>query len=118
MIVAAVPIDAGDYCWAFYVINDDDEPIDSVLVERVHYEWGDFGNSEDIGIRYAGIAPGACLEVHREVATEVRTGLSLILAIAGVEHRIYAEVGRLYATPRRLEPIPILAKDGMLAELG
>ena len=42
----------------------------------------------------------------------MRTGLTLIVTSAGADHQVYAEVGRLYATPRRLEPIPILGKDG------
>lgn len=35
VIVAAVPFDEPG--WAFHVINDDDVPIDSIVVESVHY---------------------------------------------------------------------------------
>lgn len=120
MIVAAIPIEppTAGHCWAFHVINDGDVPIESLLVEQVHYEWGDFGNSEDVGVRFGAIAPGASLEVYREIDTELRTGLTLLVTTAGETHRVDAWVGRLYATPRGLEPIPILGKDGMLAEYG
>ncbi len=121
MIVAAVPFDEpGDnFCWAFHVINDDDAPIDSIVVESVHYTWGDNGNSEAVGTRAGPIAPGASLEVYREIDTELRTGLVLVVTSAGQTDRVYAEVGRLYWPPRqRLEPIPILGKHGILAEIG
>jgi len=121
VIVAAVPFDepGNNFCWAFHVINDGDAPIDSVVVERAHYTWGDNGNSEAVGTRCGPIAPGASLEVYREIDTEMRTGLSLVVTIAGETHSIYAEVGRLYRPPRQqLEPIPILGRDGLLAEIG
>jgi hypothetical protein len=121
VIVAAIPIEPpdGERCWAFYVINDDAEPIERVLVESVSTEWGDAASSEVIGILYGGIAPGAYLEVHRETDTELRTGLSLAVTVGGIAREVYAAFGRLYApSHHRLAPIPILGKDGLLAERG
>jgi hypothetical protein len=106
VIVAAVPTD--DHRWAFHVINNDDVPIDSVVVESVHYTWGDNGNSEAVGTRSGPIAPGASVEIYREIDTEMRTGLVLVVTSAGQTDRVYAEVGRLYLPPRqRLEPSPL-----------
>jgi hypothetical protein len=121
VIVAAIPIEppTAGQCWAFHVVNDDDVPIESLIVEKVHYEWGDFGNSDTVDAHFGAIAPGASLEVYREIDTELRTGLTLLVTSAGQSHRVHAWVGRLYApATRRLEPIPILGKDGMVAELG
>ena len=119
VVVVVVPIDppVEGRCWAFYVINDGALPIDKIVVESVHTEWGDFGNAEPIGIAYGGIAPGECLEVHREVDTELRTALALVVTVAGVAERVHAEFGRLYApSQKKLVPIPILGKDGLLWE--
>lgn len=119
MIVAAIPIDPpdGDKCWAFYVINDASEPVESIVVEEVGYEWGDAGSKETLGKRFGPIAADGWIEVHRETATEVRTALTLSVRRKSGVTRIMAEVGRLYATPRGLESIPILARAGKRASI-
>jgi hypothetical protein len=120
VIVAALPIEPrdGDKCWAFHVINDEAEPIDSIVVESVGYEYGDFGNSEAIGRTFGPVAPGASIEVYRETDTELRTSLMLRVRIGDRERRVDAEVGRLYP-PRSstLDEIPMLGTRGKLADL-
>src|SRR5690349_19705708 len=119
MIVAATPISppAGDRYWAFHVVNDEAEAIDAIVVEEVSYEWGDSGNSEALELRFGRLESGASVEVYRETDTEVRTALTLRVRVGGRERRVYAEVGRLYATPRGLVDIPILGRPGKLAEI-
>jgi hypothetical protein len=119
VIVAATPISPpdGDRCWAFHVVNDEGEAFDSIVVEKVSYEWGDSGNSEALNRTFGRLAPGASVEVYRETDTEVRTALTMRVRVAGRVRCIYAEVGRLYATPRGLVDIPILGVQGKLAEI-
>lgn len=117
MIVAAVPIRRtfDGKCWAFHVVNDSDQPL-VVYVEQASSTWGPAGSTETIGKRFS-IAPGASVVVHRETDTEMRTALTMRVQDAAGERRVFAEVGKLYATPRGLVPIPILGVPGMLAEL-
>jgi hypothetical protein len=98
-------------------VNDADAPIERVTVEAVSYEWGDFGNEERVGTSCGPIAAGHALEVYREVDTELRTALTLLVRDAAGTRRWRAEVGRLYATPGALEPILLLGRTGKRAEL-
>ena len=105
----------GDKCWAFYVINDGAERIDSVRVETVDYEWGDQGNSETVGSEHGPIPPGRYLEVYRETSTEVRTGIMLTVRTAAGQRTPLRTVRRLYSpASTQLEPIPIIGRDGKL----
>lgn len=119
MIVAATPIHPplGYQCWAFHVANDEDDTIEAIVVESVSYEWGDSGNSEALNLTFGTLAPGESVEVYREVNTEMRTGLTLRVRVAGRERRFYAEVGKLYAEPRGMVDIPILGRPGKLATI-
>jgi hypothetical protein len=119
VLVAVTPIDPpeGDKCWAFHVVNDSTEPIESILVERVDYEWGDFGNAAVVGTRWGPIDPFTSVEILRETDTEVRTSVRLLVRGPAGERRIIAEVGRLYRRPGPLVPIPILNLPGRLAAL-
>ena len=119
VIVAAIPINPpdGDRCWAFHVVNDEHDTIEAIVVEAVSYEWGDFGNSEDLNVTFGPLEPGASIEVYRETNTELRTGLTLRVRIVGRERRVFAEVGRLYWPPASLIDIPILGRSGKLATI-
>lgn len=117
MLVAALPLvpHEGDKCWAFYVINDGDEVIESVRVDTVDYEWGDQGNSETVGSEHGPVPPGRYLEVYRETSTEVRTGLTLTVRTVRGSERHYVQFGRLYSpASSKLEPIPIVGRAGKL----
>jgi len=99
MRIEAIPIDPpdGDLCFTFRLTNDSDQPILSVYLDRVDYEWGDFGNGETIGAVFGPIAPGASVDLMRETSTEVRTSIALRVRDAGGERTVCAEFGRLYA---------------------
>lgn len=114
-----MPIDSADddRCWAFHVVNDEADTIEAIVVEAVSYEWGDFGNSEKLDLTFGTLAPGASVEVYRETNTELRTGLTLRVRVAGRERRVFAEVGRLYWPPSGMVDIPILARPGKLATI-
>ena len=115
MIVAATVIDPpqGDKCWQFHFINDSAETVRSILVESVEYEWGDMGNAEAVGATFGPVAPGESLELTKETDTEVRTSLTLLVD----GRRVVAEFGKLYATPGKLVPIPILNRPGKRATI-
>jgi hypothetical protein len=110
IVVAALPCDGpGDKCWAVHVVNLGDVAI-QVHLEQVSYEWGDYGSSEALNALCGPIGPGASLEVYRETATEMRTGLTMTLTGGGRTAGAYAELGRLYAFAHAsgLQPIPEL----------
>ncbi len=117
MIVAVAPIvpPVVTYSWQFYLINDDDEPIEHGVVDEMRYEWGDNVSSEAVGTSFGAIPAGTALAIHREIDTEMRTSIVGRVTIGGVEQRFGAEFGRLYApASRTLVPIPILGALGML----
>ena len=114
-----MPIDPpdGEWCWAFHVANDDGHTIERIVVEAVSYEWGDFGNSEALDRTFGPLAPGASVEVYRETNTEMRTGLTLRVQVAGRDRHVFAEVGRLYWPPSGMVDIPIIGRRGKLATI-
>jgi hypothetical protein len=115
----AGPFDRGDKCWAFVAINIGAEPI-QIEVYSVSYEWGDFGNSEDVSSLCGPIAPGDSLVIYEETATEMRTTLAMTVSRAGRIFHVGAEVGRLYipSVARGQQPIPELGgRIGKRAEL-
>ncbi len=119
MIVAAIPIKPpeGDKSWAFYFINDSPEPIESVFVHSVNYEWGDSGNSTAVGTLLGPVPPGNYIEILKETETEVRTAVILMVKNPSGNHWINAEVGKLYSHPETYSHIPILNRLGKLAQI-
>jgi hypothetical protein len=115
-LIAATPLDppVDGKCWAFHLINDSTERLESVTVASVDYEWGDLGNGVSPETRYGPVAPGSSLEVWRDDdnAAELRMSITLLLRGAGGERRITVEFGKLYRT-KRLVAIPILGMAGI-----
>ena len=120
MIVAALPLEPphGEACWAVHFINDSADLVESVLVEQVSYEWGDWENSEVRGLVHGPIPSGGSVLLCNETDTELRTCLRLRVRTSVGERLICAEFGRLYR-PRSctLTTVPILDRPGMLAVL-
>jgi outer membrane protein assembly factor BamB len=99
-------------------VNDGDEVIERVVVESVDYEWGDRGNAKrQLGTAFGPIAPGTSVEVLRETDTEVRTSVTLLVRDATGEHRIVAELGKLYRRAGVLADVPILGRKAAIAQL-
>lgn len=119
VIVAATPIEPpdGEFCWTFHLVNESAEPIAEVIVETVSYEWGDSGSSRRAGRVLGPLAPGGCLELLRETATEVRTSLTLRVRGRFGERVLQAKVGRLDRGSDHLVPIPLLGRCGRLATI-
>jgi hypothetical protein len=122
VLFAATPIipSDGDRCWAFHIVNDGSEPIESVVIESVDYEWGDYGNSETVSRGPMGpLAPHTSIEVLRETDTEVRTSVTFRVRDAAGERRYVAELGKLYrpVLSAALVEIPYLGRAGKLARL-
>jgi len=119
MIVAAVLIDPpeGDRCFAFHVVNDSDRPIDSIWIESVDWEWGDFGGGERVSRRFGPVAPGASVVIHKETDTEVRASATLFVRDAEGDRRLVAEFPRLYRSRGEREVVPVLGRKGMVASI-
>lgn len=43
--------------WEFFFVNDTDQPVEEVVLEEVSYEWGDTGNSTEVGKSLGPVAP-------------------------------------------------------------
>ncbi|HEY1546898.1 MAG TPA: hypothetical protein VGG28_03725 [Kofleriaceae bacterium] len=117
MIVAVAPIVPPDatYSWQFYLINDSGEAIESGVVDKMSYEWGDNVTTEPVGTSFGAIPPNSALAIHRDVDSEMRTAIVGRVMIGGVEHTFGAEFGRLYApATKQLVPIPVLGMMGLL----
>jgi len=102
--------------WSFYLLNDSEIALDSVVLHAVGYEWGDFGNSEAADGRIADLAPGANALVWRDDGNgaELRMDLSLRVTARGQEARLRYEFPRLY----RLKNLPLVEGLGKAGWLG
>jgi hypothetical protein len=84
--------------WSFYLINDGDAALDSAVLTRVGYEWGDTGSSEDADVGVPGLAPGAHALIWRDDGSgaELRMDLSVAARANGREVRLLFEFPKLY----------------------
>lgn len=84
--------------WSFYLINDSADPLDLAVLDRVSYEWGDMGNSEDADVRVAGLAPGAHALIWRDDGSgaELRMDLCVRAQVRGRDVRMLFEFPKLY----------------------
>jgi len=99
--------------WSFYLLNDGDTVIESVVLHAVGYEWGDWGNSKSVDVRISGLAPGAHALIWRDddSAAELRVDLSLRVQTDGREVKLNFEFPKLYHL-RNLKPVAGLGKPG------
>ena len=118
ILVAATPLvpPVAGRCWAFHFVNDSDEPIESLLLQQVDYEWGDMGGGSSPQARFGPVAPRTAVEIWRDDnnAAELSTSLQLLVRGASGERTITAEFGKLYRV-KQLTPIAVLGRDGVLA---
>ena len=84
--------------WSFYLINDNAEPLELAVLERVSYEWGDVGNSERADVRVSDLAPGANALLWRDDGSgaELRMDFSVAARVRGRDARMLFEFPRLY----------------------
>ncbi len=116
LFVAAVPLkppENGEF-WAFHLVNDSTEAIESARLLEVGYEWGDYGSATAPGLRFGALAPGASLDIWRDDddAAELRMWLKLVVRGSSGERMIMVEFPRLYRAPLQL--IPIIGKAGVI----
>ena len=99
--------------WSFYVINDSDAPLDSAVLYRVAYEWGDWGSSETANVRVTDLAPGAHALVWRDDGSgaELRMDLSLRVHAGGRDTTLQFEFPKLYRL-QHLSVVDGLGKTG------
>jgi hypothetical protein len=117
LIIAATPIRPpdGDKYWAFHVVNDSRERIESIVLESVSTEWGDDGTSTEVGAHFGPLAAGSSVEIWRETDTEVRTSVELVVRGPKGERRVQAEFPSLYREVRGMVDLPILERKGLIA---
>ncbi len=101
--------------WAFYLINKSSEPVESVVLKEVGYEWGDIGNTKNPDSQFGPLAPDKCVEIWRDddSAAELRMWLTLLIRRAGVTRTLTVEFPKLYLV-KTLATIPVLNKLGIL----
>jgi hypothetical protein len=112
--VAACPeaLDDGKE-WRFYLINDGADLLDLAVLDKLSYEWGDWGNSETADVRVTGLAPGAHALIWRDDGSgaELRMELSLRVWVRGRVVRLQFEFPKLYLQ-RNLQLVDGLGKPG------
>lgn len=84
--------------WSIYLINDCDAPLDLAILNRVSYEWGEWGSSESVDARVANLAPAASAMIWRDDggADETRMELLLLVRVGEREVRLAFEFPQLY----------------------
>lgn len=84
--------------WSYYLINDSAGPLDSAVLDRIGYEWGDHGHSESAAVRVTDLAPGAHALLWRDEGSgaELRMDLSLLVLRGGRAARLSFEFPKLY----------------------
>jgi hypothetical protein len=112
-VAACREILSDDNLWSFYLINDSDAPLESVVLNQVGYEWGDLGNSASANVRITGLAAGAHALIWRDdsSAAEVRMDLSLTVRMGNREARLLFEFPKLYLQ-KKLPLVEGLGKPG------
>src|SRR5882672_7967354 len=112
MAACSETLDDGKH-WSFYLLNDGNSLLDSVVLHAVGYEWGDWGNSKSLDVHISGLAPGAHALIWRDddSAAELRMDLSLRVRADGREVKLNFEFPKLYHL-RNLERVAGLGKPG------
>lgn len=101
--------------WSFYVLNDGEETLDSVVLETFGHEWGGVGRKEHPKVRVEGLAPGAHARIWRDNDNEVRMWMKLAARAGRREVELEAEFPLLYRHLDELEMVPELGKPGWVA---
>jgi hypothetical protein len=99
--------------WSFYLINDGAAALDSVVLQRIGYEWGDIGNSEEADVHVTGVAPGGHVLMWRDDGSgaELRMELSFRVRVREREVQLQFEFPKLYRQ-RNLPLVAGLGKPG------
>jgi hypothetical protein len=92
--------------WSFYLLNDNDAPIDSALLFEICYEWGDMGNSESANVQVTNLAPRSHALIWRDDGSgaELRMDLWLNVRAGRREVKLYFGFPKLY----RLQNLPLI----------
>ncbi len=101
--------------WAFHLINNTSDPIESAILKEVGYEWGDMGSTRNPNLRFGPLAPGTAVEIWRDddSAAELRMWLTLFIRVARGTQNLRVEFPKLYLV-KRLSVIPVVGKNGVL----
>jgi len=112
MVACREKLDDGKQ-WSFYLINDNDVPIDAAVLFEVAYEWGHLGNSELTDVRITDLPPGGHALIWRDDGSgaELRMELSMHVQLGGSTVRLQFEFPKLYRL-KNLKLVDGLDKPG------
>ncbi len=99
--------------WNFHLINDSPTALDFAVLHKVGYEWGDFGNAEEVDVRVTDLTPGGHALIWRDDGSGAETRMDLFLRVqmSGREVLLSFEFPKLYCQ-RNLRMIEGLGKFG------
>ncbi len=101
--------------WAFHLINNSPDAIESAILKEVGYEWGDMGSARNPNLQFGPLAPGTWVEIWRDddSAAELRMWLTLLIRAARGTQNVRVEFPKLYLV-ERLSVIPVVGENGVL----
>lgn len=84
--------------WSFYLINDSDAALDSAVLKKIDYEWGDWGNSETTNVCITHLEPQAHVLIWRDDGSgaELRMDLTLLVLMSDCEALLQFKFPKLY----------------------
>ncbi len=97
--------------WAFYFVNNTADPIEELVLRRVGYEWGDFGNTRDVERALGPVAARHFLLAWRDDsdAAEVRVDLTFRARTRRGDETLTFELPKLYRI-KEDRAVPVLGK--------
>lgn len=111
--LAACPESIGDgKGWSFYLLNDSDIALDSVLLKTFGHEWGGVSHTEHPNVQVTGLPPGAHVRLWRDNDDEVRMWATLIVRVGASEAEWEASFPLLYKRVDELTVVAGLGKPG------
>ncbi len=101
--------------WSFYLINDGDRPLDSVVLETFGHEWGDMAHTEHPDVEISDLVPGAHPRIWRDNDDEVRMWMHLEARVGRKRVDLEAEFPMLCKRLNELEMVPELGMPGWVS---
>ena len=101
-----------------YFKNDSSTALESVVLERIGFEWAEIGKYKEEGADFGPVLPGAHVLIWRDPdpSPEVRLDAWLQIRWATGQQRLLFEFGKLYMYRGGLMLIPELNREGCIAE--
>ena len=101
-----------------YFKNDSSTALESVVLERIGFEWAEIGNYREEKLDFGPILSGAHVMIWRDPdpSPEVRLDAWLQVRWATGQQQLLFEFGKLYMYRDGLTLLPELNREGRIAE--